>query len=224
MKRAFTLLALPLALAACDYTDYPYAQGSPQDYNTIENPKVPKVSYHERSDTFALGAAGFDAENKRALASFLEGVHPLATQSLTLTHHLSEDQLAIAVRTLRAKGFKRSVMTVEENRLMPRGEIQLTLAYAEALPPRCPDWSKSNSTNYSNTNHTNMRCAQATNVSRMVANPAHLERSDGLRVAPEATNTGIAIQTYRGEIAPSTTTESTASEDSATTTTGSTGQ
>lgn len=76
------------------------------------------------------------------------------------------------------------------------GSVRLMIGRYVALPPNCPNWSGPGGTNAGNLPHSNFGCANATNLSAMVADPADLLR--GRELAPaDGTAMAAAIARYR---------------------------
>jgi pilus assembly protein CpaD len=74
--------------------------------------------------------------------------------------------------------------------------ITVSVGRYVAVPPRCPDWSKPELGDYTNTSSSNFGCASAVNLSLMVADPLDLARGQPLGDADGARMTR-AIGQYR---------------------------
>lgn len=54
------------------------------------------------------------------------------------------------------------------------GTVRLRIERAEAIPPKCPDWSGPSGQNMTGSTHSNYGCATATNLAAMIADPRDL--------------------------------------------------
>jgi pilus biogenesis lipoprotein CpaD len=224
MKRILPLLLL--AFTACERADYQWMD--PQTYNETLYPKKVKVTTDRRSETFTVMSDGqFDDESLNALHTFFGKLPRAGVESMVLTFGDSNEEKQLQViRTLRKMGFQKRIMKTVVDTLADPSSVKIDLQTAVAVVPDCPDWRKSNTTNYSNTIHSNMNCASATNLGRMVANPRDIERNN-VQVSPDGTIDASAIGAYRGDAAAASvisTSDSATSKDADTSSVGSSGQ
>ncbi len=223
--RAVLFLILPLV--ACARADYQWTD--PQTYQHTLYPKTLGVVTDTRTETFAFDARGeMDVENLQALRSFLGTLPPGGAESIRLTFSTEdEERQRYVIRLLRSMGYQKRVMHVVVDSLAAADAVKIALRTATAALPDCPDWRKSSNTNYSNTIHSNMRCATTTNLGRMLANPRDVEKSPVRYVPPDGAIDAMAIGSYHGntEAAASATTAATStSVENAGSTASETGQ
>lgn len=202
MKKILCTLLIPTVLAACDRIDYDGMD--PVTYHETLYPKVNTVEQNAvyQSFYFADGSDTLSTESYKALDAFLERAHPNAVRHLTISLGLRDAARELHVtRLLRSRGFKKSIMEYTTDQNASMDEVVIYMDYAFVVTPRCPDWRKSSTTNYSNMLHSNSYCATETNLGRQIANPMELKQSGAHRIAPNAHGDSMAIQRYRaGEV------------------------
>lgn len=226
MKRILPLLLL--AFPACERADYHGID--PKVYNETLYPKKLKVATDQRSETFFFDRnKAFDAENQTALSAFVGKLPRGGAESIVLTFgDHDQDKHLYAIRALRSKGFQKRVMKTVVDTLADANSVRIDLQTAVVVLPDCPDWRKSNTTNYSNTLHSNSTCSTVTNTGRMIANPRDIEKSNVDYIPADGTLDSAAIGAYRGDAAAASTvttaTQATSSSNANSSSASSTGQ
>lgn len=197
------LLFLPLlALAACDRYDYHGVD--PRVYNEVLYPKENKVEETAiyQSFYFPRHQDAFASPALAELQRFVGDIYPSAVDQITLTFPAENEARSLYVtRLLRAKGFTKRDIRYAYQPELGGDEVQIHLAYSYVITPDCPDWRKSSSLNYSNTNISQLGCASVTNLGRQMAHPRDLTRARAAHVPPDAVLGATAIDNYhKGEI------------------------
>lgn len=170
---------------------------------------------HRHSVHFATDSAAISAVERARLEAFLDSLgRPTGSETVIVEGHADEratDLYNMELSSRRAdavagvlveRGFRRDALrTVAYGEMAPvdarsgeeawrqnrRAEI-VVRRYVAVAPP-CPDWSKPSGFDPGNTEASNFGCATATNLARMVADPADLVRgralgpADGVREA-----------------------------------------
>ena len=199
MKKIFFLAALPALLTGCsDRFDY---QGiDPTVYNEVIYPKVNQVEYHaeHHSFYFAEQRDQFDSSTLLEMDQFVTRTYPSAISYMELTFgRLDHERQQYVTRLMRSRGLKKStIQTAVDNRMHP-DEVVIEIEYSTVELPHCPDWHKSSTVNYSNTNHSNARCATTVNLGAQIANPAEIDSSATLHVKGDPHTQRTAIERYR---------------------------
>jgi type IV pilus biogenesis protein CpaD/CtpE len=159
----------------------------PARWSELENPKENTLEFTTVSYTarFAPGAVNLSSGEVRALeqfasASILAGDHVsvelAAPMRGTPDGILSRRRAAIA-RLLEKLPRKPVVDAVQSGAIASsRDTAVLRVGHYIVTPPRCPDWVKPESDDYTNTPSSNFGCADVTNIGLMVADPADLVR------------------------------------------------
>jgi pilus assembly protein CpaD len=212
--RAARALLLPLALTgalalgACAPSYYWQPASAPKAATA-------ELVDHRHSVHFATDSAEIGAVERARLEAFLDQLgRPTGSETVIVEGHaderatdlynmeLSSRRADAVARLLAARGWERgAIRTVAYGELVPvdarsteqawrqnrRAEI-VVRRYVAVTPP-CPDWSKPSGFDPGNTEASNFGCATATNLARMVADPADLVRgrelgpADGVREA-----------------------------------------
>lgn len=140
-----------------------------------------------RLNAFIGGLALRDSDRFKVDAGTARGLDPLAEARAN----------AIAQQLRRYKPG--AVAPAYAGGQAPRTGVRLVVGRYVALPPNCPDWSGSSSSNPGNLNDSNFGCATATNLSLMIADPADLVR--GRTLGPgDGEALSLGIQRYRAGV------------------------
>jgi pilus assembly protein CpaD len=156
-------------------------------WTPTEAPKANKVDFvtmaHEVH--FAPGAATQTAAETKALAAFLNNVAfgygdevtvdvgprgGTTTDEALATKRL--ESVTAALRRLRAHAQLATRPTVDG--ALSRDAVIVTVGRYVVTAPNCPDRTKPESDDFTNTTQSNFGCATATNLGLMVANPGDL--------------------------------------------------
>lgn len=213
-KHVSLLLLVPTLLVGCARNDYHGMD--PKTYNEVLYPKTNIVKHNSIYQSFFFDEMSprFEVDMIQALDEFLAHTYPESVQRLKLDFGARDaDREIYITRLLRARGFKKSSMQFDVGESMHPDEVIVTMDYSFVETPRCPNWQKSSSTNYSNTNHSNFGCSTQTNFARQVANPHDLVQSGTSRVTADAARNSTAIGAYRTGAAAGSSSGEAASEE-----------
>ena len=193
------VLATGVALSAC----YPPSMG----WSPAESPKDIRVDWvNLRHDVgFAPGVVGVPAPARAEIDRFIaelgvgdrDRVSIVSTPTTALAR---QRRAALGLYLAKRHGI---ILSPPPRMIGPKGNaLRLVVGRYILTPPHCPDWRKPTSADSDNLPHSNFRCADAVNLSRMVADPADLVRGRALAPADGA-QTVLGIQRYRaGEVTP----------------------
>ncbi|HUC63659.1 MAG TPA: CpaD family pilus assembly lipoprotein [Alphaproteobacteria bacterium] len=202
------LLASLLLASSCTPQSARWSQVEAPKENTVDF-----VTLTHQVD-FAPGTTVATAAQRQSLADFLDEVKFGYGDQLTLDTGPARGDAtldALAAKRIAAVAAMLRDMHIAARRA-PRPTVDGALAHNAVVVsvgryvvtgPRCPDWSKPEGDDYTNTPASNFGCATATNLGAMVANPADLLRgTNGGTADPDFVSRGI--QRYRsGEISKS---------------------
>jgi pilus assembly protein CpaD len=172
------LVALVLACSGC----------APDEarWSASETPKENKLSFVNMTQRveFAPGSARLTLEEDRALDHFLAAVEVRAGDQLTVElgdppGAVSASRKAAILRALRRRFPKAELGTAPVLDPLPRDAALLRVGRYVVTGPNCPDWTKPDPDDYTNTPSSNFGCATVANLGLMVANPADLVRGAG---------------------------------------------
>ena len=136
---------------------------------------------------FAPGTTNPEMGEDRRLTDFLDTLEYAYGDQLTIdvgpkrgdaaTDQLAAKRLEVVTKMLRER---RIIATVAQrptvDGALAQNAVVVTLGRYVVTSPQCPDWSKPEADDYTNTTVSNYGCADATNLGLMVANPAELVR------------------------------------------------
>lgn len=205
--RGFTLLTIPLLLAATILA----AGCTPESarWTPAEAPKENKVDFVTMAHQvhFAPGATTVASSEAKALSDFLRSVALGYGDQVTIDAgprrgNIAADALAakrldavtVALRKQRVRAQPASRPTVDG--ALSGDSVVVTVGRYVVTGPNCPDRSKPESDDFTNTTQSNYGCATATNLGLMVANPGDLVH--GTQAGPaDADFTARGVQNYR---------------------------
>lgn len=145
---------------------------------------------------FAPGKDELDADAATPVMPFLDkGVQSVRIVSPAKDPQNAERSLALK-RFLRGHGIESSSIGNATDSALEPGNYRLEFITAEAVPPDCPNWSASASTNSKNLPWSQLGCSYVSNISAMAADPHDLEQGSG-NVRPDAQRVSIWVQQYR---------------------------
>lgn len=167
-----------------------------------KHPVANKVETRYSSYLLHLGPGGYapDAE-LTLLREQLSAISPMAVDGIEIQLHPSQmhnaGRKSYLRRLMTDMGFNsKHIYYIAAEDVRPR-DVNIQLAYAAVVSPRCPDWRPSPVTSYSNMLFTpNIGCASATNLGLMVADPRDLVQGEG-GGTPDTHNTTNAVRQYR---------------------------
>lgn len=224
-----TILACAAALSmltGCT-SDWDMQMVDPKDYYTL-HPIENKLDAHNES--FVVH---FQPQEKRLsppamdnLRAELKHIAPLSADAITV--QLSDadmrnaDRKTHITKLMRSLGYTKD-MTFEPSATVARDDMQIDIAYVTVVSPNCPDWRRSPVTTYSNTSQGNFRCANATNLGLMVADPHDLVRGPS-SVTPDSERSSKVVQDYHAGTQPLTPSSGGASSTTSTSSSGAAAQ
>ncbi len=192
----FSLIAFSFLTACSPAEDY---QGIEPAVYMSRYPKEIRVVPQARTHTvyFESGAPSLSLKATDDLKNFLKSVEPVSASRVQITMKSPNDTRALALlREMRAAGYAKRDVRFALAPEMLKDTARIDIGYTVAETPDCPDWRKSGVTNYSNTNHSNLGCPQATNLGLMVADPQDLLEGSG-DTTPNPDSVTSAISNYR---------------------------
>jgi pilus assembly protein CpaD len=185
-------------------------------WSGVEAPKENKIDFVSLTHQveFAPDAVAATGDERQALADFLADVKFGYGDQVTLdtgpkSGDATLDALA-AKRTAAVAAMLRELHVAARRAARPtvdgalaHNAVVVSVGRYVVTGPRCPDWSKPEGDDYTNTPASNYGCATATNLGAMVANPADLVHgTTGGTSDPDFVSRGI--QRYRsGDISKS---------------------
>lgn len=180
------LMVLPILLAvACA-----------PDWSPAESPKHIQVIYGQSHHDVAFQGAAErpTADETNRLSAFIDRLAPGYGDRVTLSAAtpLDRRRAATIAAGLRRQGI--SVVVVAD--ATPPDRVRVSIGRYTALPPACPDWTRRPDGDQTNLTAANFGCANATNLSLMVADPGDLLRG---RAAPgeDGEAAALPVQRYR---------------------------
>ncbi len=180
--RRLPILAVTLAGFGC--------APEPAHWSDIESPKVNTVEYTTMSYRvhFAAGAAALSKDEARALTDFASAsLHAGDRVAVAVDRPERRRDSGLAARRESAIAKVLAKLSVDPvfdtarlDQVAPLpDEAILRVGRYVVTPPRCPDWSKPESDDFTNTPSSNFGCATTSNIGLMVADPADLVRGAG---------------------------------------------
>jgi pilus assembly protein CpaD len=172
---------------------------------TSEAPNPIRVSHVTSAFTvrYAPGAATPDARETAALNAFLAQAEASVGDAVVIarpnpthaaTNAIEDKRAARMVTALARQGLKPRVTAAAT---VAEGEMTLTLDRYVAVPPDCPNWSKTPGNDFANTLHSDFGCSTATNLAAMVDRPRDL--IEGRELAGAVGDPALAaMHHYRG--------------------------
>lgn len=133
---------------------------------------------------FEPGASKLSAGEREHFRQQINQRSMLAVQEIMVdmsandSWHMSSRQTNIS-KMLKFMGYHGNNIRFQVSQSVPNNNAVIHMTYAEVVSPRCPDWRKSPSNNYSNSSHANFGCATEVNLGHMVADPRDLIRGTG---------------------------------------------
>lgn len=192
--------AIAIAVAGCGLDKPPPTEVAPQK-NRVQ---VERMLYRHLVD-FAGNSSEPTAGEREALRRFLQetGADRDATVVVTATDDpLAQQRRRVILRLLRGMGFR---PRPEDPLLDPRpetgGDVLVRVASYHAIPPDCPDHSRTRIGDYYNLPTSNFGCATTRNLGLMVANPRDLLRGRDLAPA-DAERHAWTVERYRSGVEP----------------------
>jgi pilus assembly protein CpaD len=207
MARYLVTALVPLLLGACT-SEWDMYGVDPKDYYAA-HPVENRVETKNTTYTvhFQPDADRLTGDDIASLRGSVRDISPLAVESVQIQMHPSQvknqNRQQHLTKLLRSMGYPERAIIVEPSETLTKDDVQVNIAYASVISPRCPDWRRSPITSYSNTSHGNIGCASTTNLGLMVADPRDLVHGEG-NVSPDSQRNSTVIQNYRSgvEIAP----------------------
>jgi pilus assembly protein CpaD len=200
------LLGWAAMLAGCDMQ--PDFNVRP-DWTPMQAPKTNQVQavHNDVVIPFPPGSARLGASEVDQLDRFLAGDGGNRSQvSVVIGTASGPPNLAeLRGREIQSRlarhGIPATILRGESDRMAPN-TVLVSIDRYVVTTPRCPDFSKSTESNYTNTPDSNFGCANAQNLGVMVADPADLTR--GRDLGPQdGPQSVLAIQRYRvGKVTP----------------------
>jgi pilus biogenesis lipoprotein CpaD len=155
---------------------------------------------------FAAARAALSDNEEANLRKQLHGISMAAVESVTVglskgeLHN--EERKSIITKLMHRLGYTQGDVMFVYDADVADNHAKISLKYAVAIPPNCPDWSASPVTTYSNTTQGNFYCAQESNIGLMVADPHDLVEGSG-DVQMSTARAAMAVQNYNnGAAAP----------------------
>lgn len=176
----FIIVSLPVLLSAC-VSEWDMAGQDPKDYYK-EHPIVNKVEtrYESHMVHFTPGTNRLTSDQIDTLMAGLSGIRSMAVESVQVQMHPSQvhntARRDYITKLLKRQGYSKYTIMFEPSDTTARDDVNVNVAYASVISPRCPDWRTSSVTTYSNTSQAGYGCASVTNLGLMVADPRDLER------------------------------------------------
>lgn len=204
----------PLLLVAALLTQG--CTGDDSRWSFVESPKENRVDFVALSHEvhFAPSSTTLATEEEQGLANFLSQVEYGYGDQVTLDAgpprgESSADALATRrIEAIAATLHRQRIAATRASRASVEGALAadavvVTVGRYVVTPPRCPDFSKPEGDDYTNTPSSNFGCATMTNFGLMVANPGDLVH-DAPTTAADGDFASHGIERYRsGEIAKS---------------------
>lgn len=195
LSNVLLIAALATATGACGLENPPPREMAPQK-NRIQ---VERMLYRHTVD-FTGEADQPSAGERRALRGFLKETGADRDATVVVTANpgaLADRRRREVVRMLRRMGFR---PRPEDPLLDPKpaagDDVLIRVARYHAIPPDCPDYSRSRIGDFYNMTTSNFGCATATNLSHMVSNPRDLLRGRDLPPA-DAERQARRVRHYR---------------------------
>ena len=138
-----------------------------QAYRVVFEPDGDALSEAERNQFYAQ-------INHRSMLSVQEIVIDVSP-----ANRWQSQRQAYLEKMLSHMGYHDGNIRFQISDAVPSNVAVIHMTYAQVVPPRCPDWRKSPSNNYSNSPHANFGCATTVNLGQMVADPRDLQRGTG---------------------------------------------
>jgi pilus assembly protein CpaD len=164
------LLCLGLTLAGCTPPI--------SEWSDAQAPKQIRVDYVrlQHDTSFAPGSADLAAGEADSLATFLSDAD-VVPEDHVFFQPAGADTLAAArigklTRELTPRGI--GATTLPPSSTLAADHMMVVVERYVATPPDCPNWTKAASGEHSNTLPSNFGCADATNLSYMIADPRDL--------------------------------------------------
>jgi len=198
--RIIILSAALMLLSAC-VSQFDMQGVDPKDYYAA-HPKKNRVETRllTHTVTFASGQNRLSGDERERLVMALRDASPAASEALTVElppAQVNQQPRRDSLRKmLRSMGYVTGELTFLPAADVGLSEARITLAYAVAVPPECPDWRLSPVTTYSNTSQGNFGCATTVNLGLQVADPRDLERGQG-QAGPDGERNSLVVQQYR---------------------------
>ena len=195
----FGPVLIALALSACNIplgaeTDM---QGTDPTEYYAAHPIEPKVMTRQLSQLvhFMPGEGVLSDDERDKLRDGLRMISPPAVDAILIRlapddkyNQARKDALA---HMLSKMGYGKAIR-FEPSASVKRGTAWIDVAYLAVAVPDCPDWRMSPVTSHSNTTQGNFRCAEATNIGLMIADPHDLVRGTGdVTIDTERSSKGI---------------------------------
>lgn len=197
--KGLCFLVIALLLSACTSSDM---QGEDPHAYLTQHAKVARVESANdlRDFTFEAHAATLDDVQENAVRAYIDEAGAMAIHKAIITlssksPYPSERALRVK-RLLRSTGLTHDAISIAKDGEMKPDSFTITVHYAIAFTPDCPDWRKSSHINYSNTVDSNFGCATAINRAHMVANPRDLEQGSAHPPAPSVERNSAVIGGY----------------------------
>lgn len=165
--------------------------------------KEPQVEFREATHVAPFVGLNhtLTKEDSTKLEQFLQGFGPLSASAVQLSGNGQQEGMGEHLNYVRSRllayGIPANLIMVDNRQQTAAHEVTIHIAYAVAIDPEaCPDWSRVSQYNFDNIPMSNLGCATATNLGRMVANPADLVRGKG-DFTPDATRNAVVIGQYK---------------------------
>lgn len=195
LSNVLLIAALATATGACGLENPAPREVAPQK-NRIQ---VERMLYRH-TVAFTGDAEQPSAGERRALRAFLKETGADRDATVVVTANpgtMADRRRREVIRMLRGMGFR---PRPEDPLLDPKpasgDDVLVRVARYHAIPPDCPDFSRSRIGDYYNMTTSNFGCASATNLSLMVSNPRDLLRGRELPPA-DAERQARRVRHYR---------------------------
>jgi pilus assembly protein CpaD len=181
----FTAIAIPLLIAATMMVGGCTPESA--RWSPVESAKENKIDFITMAHQvrFTSGAAAPAPAESRALSDFLNGIAFGYGDQVTIdagprSGNAGSDALAVrrvdaVIATLRKMHIKAQVASRPSvDAALSRDAVVVTVGRYVVSGPPCPDHSKPEGDDFTNTTTSNYSCATVSNLGMMVANPADL--------------------------------------------------